>query len=228
MATTTSLLGLVKPAASEAADIAVLNSNFDIIDTYLANAGVGKSKQIAFADLDSARAPGWYHIAETELVTIGGWEALNWYIRVDAYVTGSDNCVQHLYPVSAHGLHLVRYRFNGAWQEAEWVNPWLKPGVEYRTTERYNKLPVYVKMIDFGALPNTSSKTVNTGVPADSIVEEHVRIISSTGNYLPSPYFLADGSLRIKHMYSGSTVQITTASDHSGSTAQVVIRYTKD
>lgn len=228
MATTTSLLGLTKPAASEAADISVLNANFDTIDSYLANAGIGKSKKIAFADLDSARAPGWYHIAETELVTIGGWEATNWYIRVDAYITGSDNCVQHLYPVSAHGLHLVRYRFNGAWKEAEWVNPWLKVGVEYRTTERYNKLPVYVKLIDFGALPNTSSKTVETGVPAASIVEEHVRIISSTGNYLPSPYFLADGSLRIKHMYSGSTVQITTNSDHSGSTAEVVIRYTKD
>ena len=84
MATTTSLLGLVKPAASEAADIAVLNSNFDVIDSYLANAGVGKSKKIAYADLDSTCAPGWYHIAETELVTIGGWEATNWYIRVDA------------------------------------------------------------------------------------------------------------------------------------------------
>ena len=228
MATQTAYLGMTLPAATDKADIAPINQNFEILDSTLQNAGVGESKKIAFADLDSARAPGWYHIAETELVTIGGWEATNWYIRVDAYISGSDNCVQHLYPVSAHGLHLVRYRFNGAWNEAEWVNPWLKPGVEYRTTERYNKLPVYVKLIDFGALPNTSSKTVNTGVPSANIVEEHVRIISSTGNYLPSPYFLADGSLRIKHMYTGSTVQITTNSDHSGSTAQVVIRYTKD
>lgn len=228
MATTTSLLGLVKPAASEAADIAVLNSNFDTIDTYLANAGVGKTKKVAFADLDSACAPGWYHIAETDPVTIGGWEATNWYMRVDAYGTGSAHCVQHLYPVSAHALHLVRYRYNGVWQEAEWENPWLKPGVEYRTTERYNKLPVYVKLIDFGALPNATSKTVEFGVSASRIIRHSAKVIASSGNNMPLPYFLADGTLRIKHLFTASGVQITTTSDHSTSTAEFVIWYTKD
>lgn len=53
---------------------------------------------------------------------------------------------------------------DGAWGEWEWVNPPMQLGVEYRTTERYRGKPMYVKLVDFGALPNTTNKDVAYGV----------------------------------------------------------------
>ena len=46
------------------------------------------------------------------------------------------------------------------WGEWEWVNPPMKLGKEYRTTERYLGKPVYVKLVDCGALPNATYKDV--------------------------------------------------------------------
>lgn len=43
---------------------------------------------------------------------------------------------------------------NGVWQPAEWVNPPMQPGVEYRTTERYQGNSVYTKLVDLGASEN--------------------------------------------------------------------------
>lgn len=57
---------------------------------------------------------------------------------------------------------------NGA---VEWVNPPMVPGVEYRTTERYNNLPVYTAIIDGGAIPSTNSqKFVKHNKAANQIV----------------------------------------------------------
>lgn len=42
--------------------------------------------------------------------------------------------------------------------EEEWVNPPMILGVEYRTTERYNGKPVYVKLINLGLVPQTDVK----------------------------------------------------------------------
>lgn len=228
MATQTAYLGMTLPAATEKADIAPINANFEILDSTLGNAGVGKSKKVAYADLDSVCAPGWYYMSESESPTIGGWKAGDWYIRVDAYGLGSSYCVQHLYPLSAHKIHLVRYRVNGTWEEPEWVNPLMVAGTEYRTTERYAQKAVYVKLIDFGALPNATGKLVSTGVSASRIIRHSARVNASNGNNMPLPYFLADGTMMIKHLFTSSSVQITTTSDYSTATAEFVIWYTKD
>ena len=58
-------------------------------------------------------------------------------------------------------LNLVR-RFDGTkWYPWEWVNPPMLFGTEYRTTERFMGSPVYVKLVDFGALPNNNQKDVS-------------------------------------------------------------------
>lgn len=51
-----------------------------------------------------------------------------------------------------------------AWQPFEWEHPPMQLGVEYRTTERYQQLPIYTKAVNFGAAPNTTSKTVEHGI----------------------------------------------------------------
>lgn len=57
----------------------------------------------------------------------------------------------------------------------EWINPPMFLGIEYRTTERYMGKPVYVKAIDFGALPNTTKKHV------DIDNQNHARAIRVSG-----------------------------------------------
>lgn len=58
---------------------------------------------------------------------------------------------QYFYPDGLDG-HLVRRLVDGSWQPWEWVNPPMIPGVEYRTTERWNGSPVYAKGINIGYL----------------------------------------------------------------------------
>jgi hypothetical protein len=57
----------------------------------------------------------------------------------------------------------------GAW---EWVNPPMQLGVEYRTTERYMGKPVYVKLVDCGNLPNSSTKGITVATSKKAIVTE--------------------------------------------------------
>ena len=48
---------------------------------------------------------------------------------------------------------------------ADWLNPPMQLGVEYRTTERYNGKPVYVMAVDGGAFPDNSTKTIEVQSP---------------------------------------------------------------
>ena len=50
----------------------------------------------------------------------------------------------------------------GSWSAWEYVIPPMKIGVEYRTTERWNGAPVYVKLVDCGNVAATMN--VNTGI----------------------------------------------------------------
>ena len=59
---------------------------------------------------------------------------------------------------------------NTTHEEWEYINPPMVKGVQYRTTERYNGEPVYTILIDGGAIPYNSSKTVSYGVNPKSIV----------------------------------------------------------
>lgn len=59
------------------------------------------------------------------------------------------------------------YKEKGVWSPFEWVNPPMKLGVEYRTTERWDQKPVYCIAWPGGAFPNNTNKTVevDTGTP---------------------------------------------------------------
>ena len=56
MATKTSLLGLTKPAYTDAADIAVLNTNFDLIDKAVGNGARGAN---LFVNSNFANPVNW-------------------------------------------------------------------------------------------------------------------------------------------------------------------------
>ena len=62
----------------------------------------------------------------------------------------------------------VRFCNGGNWGPWEYLNPLLSPGIEYRTTERYNSKPVFVMAVDGGAFPDNSSKTMEVQIPDTS------------------------------------------------------------
>lgn len=53
------------------------------------------------------------------------------------------------------------------WTPWEYENPPMIPGVEYRTTERWNDMPVYTKLIDCGNSAN--DKYISLGIPGQLI-----------------------------------------------------------
>lgn len=65
--------------------------------------------------------------------------------------------------------------------EQEWLNPPMMEREEYRTTERYNGQPVYVKRMNLGAIESgTQSQTaytrISTGVDARCILSWHATV----------------------------------------------------
>ena len=125
---------------------------------------------------------------------------------------------------------IIRVKSSGVWKSWEYVNPPMKLGVEYRTTERYQGKPVYVKLVDFGALPNTASKYVNPNISNFGTLTEPmiVKITQSDGGINETPY-VTDTAIRGRawfKMASGG-ICIRTMEDCSSSTAYVKLKYTK-
>ena len=104
--------------------------------------------------------------------------------------------------------------------EREWINPPFLRGVEYRTTERLDGLVVYTKLVDFGAMPANSSKTVNNVVTGnifhvDGIVfnEYGALFVTFATNQAISCDFMA------------SHVSVQTTYDFSNCTAYLIIKF---
>jgi hypothetical protein len=101
-------------------------------------------------------------------------------------------------------------------------------GVEYRTTERYNGKPVYVKLIDFGALPNATNKTIEFYADETS---RPISVEAQVGNALDSLF------LTIPSNFAGSAIwisavnykqiRITTGQNSSDLQARVIVKYWK-
>jgi hypothetical protein len=60
------------------------------------------------------------------------------------------------------------------WSEWEWVNPPMYPGVEYRTTERYNGQAVYAKAVNYGYIPAGESVIPHGLAGIDEVIGLHV------------------------------------------------------
>jgi hypothetical protein len=98
-------------------------------------------------------------------------------------------------------------------------------GREYRTIERYNGKPVYVKLVNCGAGPNNSSKEILHG--------ENLCIVDYNGVFIAgndcltmgwSDEIYKEGShLGVSH----SRIKITTSANFSLYTAYVWLKYTK-
>lgn len=134
---------------------------YDVRDPTKAPAGYGLGAYSVnlplVADADVCHVNGWYKINSDTIMGIGASAVL----RVDSF--DENNLVQTAYSGYYSGAGTViqrRVKFQGTWSEWEWVNPHMVPGVEYRTTERYNGKAVYAKAVLFYTLPENTFKSV--------------------------------------------------------------------
>lgn len=116
---------------------------------------------------------------------------------------------------------LRRVLFRGTWTQWEWVNPPMQIGVEYRTTERWDKKPVYATIFYFGLLPNASRKTISHNIQnVQSIV--NIVAIGSNGAIL-NDIELAGSNFTANN----SVIACQSSVDQSSVTATVLLKYTK-
>ena len=106
----------------------------------------------------------------------------------------------------------------------------------YSTTEtKTNKVwidgkPIYRKVIDLGALPNATTKTVNHGISnLDAIINWYgYAERPSDGGHFPLPYVfggLAENNIGV--FASPSVITVTTGTDRSAMTGTIILEYTK-
>lgn len=122
------------------------------------------------------------------------------------------------------GAHACRKKiiYNGVWDAWEYPNPPMALGVEYRTTQRWQNKPVYTKLVNFGALPNATTKSLTHGIAATQILRAEGQ--ASNGQAFP---ICGSGFYNIELRAGLTSIDIYTDYNYSACTATVQLWYTK-
>lgn len=207
------------------ANIAAAPSRFGLGE----NLTTGPMMQILTKEtLDTTYNNGWYFAND---VNIAGFSQAT--IRVDssgrtiyqtAYVATKDGYVLRRYLVDTIGSP-TQTSF-GPW---EWVDPPMYLGDEYRTTERYLGKPVYVKVVDCGAMPSATTKTVNHGISdIQHIVEVKGSLYKTDGSEARSlPYWFSTEDYAEIRADKTSIYMITVGGNWEARNCYAVLKYTK-
>ena len=191
--------------------------------------GLGAKTGKLITDGNAALVGGWFYWGniDTNLPFTYG------HLRVDPRLSSASGQIlmQTAYSDSYPGCVAQRKLVNGVWKPWEWVNPPMAAGIEYRTTERYQGKPVYVKLVNFGALPNATTKNVEYG---DSVCRPIFGYgISTNNSTFPTVNYggiLADSfnsSRVISLWFNLNTVSISCGGDRSTVNAYVFVKYYK-
>lgn len=111
----------------------------------------------------------------------------------------------------------------------EWVNPPMILGVEYRTTDRYLGKPVYIRTLDFGALPNNTMKDISLGY-----VDGVIMPLSVEGHFYRGPdrhsipWEYSGKSVKFANFNPNSVTIVTNYNLSGFENCHVVIKFTKD
>lgn len=110
----------------------------------------------------------------------------------------------------------------------EWINPPMVLGIEYRTVDRFNEKPVYIKLVDCGAMPNSTAKTV------EYTNDVNARPISVSGTWSNGTITMPGetGTSNFPNQLQTITllsrnIYIITRTDLSASTANATVKYWK-
>ncbi len=155
-------------------------------------------------------------------MTIGGG---TWFYHIDK--TTNNYVSIRAYHYDGAGVTTASRSINsGALQPWEWDNPPMRLDIEYRTTERYMGKPVYTKLVDFGALPNATSKIIEYST------DTSCRLISAIGNVRGTEAILpsALGPETSQQVFiggNGNTVWVVTYQDYTNTAAYMRVKYIK-
>lgn len=128
----------------------------------LAPGGFGLGTAAAtVTDLNQTVLSGWY-----SCVGSSNGPSSNFYgwLLVSSRTGAGGMIRQDAWNALAQPDHFARYAVDGVWTPWEYVNPPMQLGVEYRTVERYDGKPVYVKAVNFGIVSNNDTKFVEHGI----------------------------------------------------------------
>lgn len=193
---------------------------------------------VPWGSVNGKFAPSGYGLGEEapkdveDIDTVTNTGFYRWYNRVDPlpygwfYGTfidyGNDD---GLLKAKQYGgsIEVSRSKIGGVWQPWEWVNPPMVLGAEYRTTERFNGNPVFVKLVDCGALPNNSHKYVSY---SDGYSYVPLEIMYGTTNHLNTiPWTWESDETSVQA--DAYQIIIVTTKDKSAQSARVAIKYAK-
>lgn len=120
------------------------------------------------------------------------------------------------------------YENTGGWSPWEYINPPMQIGIEYRTTERYLGKPVYVKVVDCGAVPSNAQKIISIGV-SDPITKIRCDAFASTSSdVFTIPRKVNDTEVTATLASSANNIYVTSNTDTLGNyTVYVIAYYTK-
>ena len=111
----------------------------------------------------------------------------------------------------------------------EWFNPPMLLSVEYRTTERYLGKPVYVRLHNFGALPNSTFKEDSS--PASWSIDKAICAYGTTSDGITIPTNNYAGMIttgrHISLYFSPSEIVVATDANRTNISATLFLKYTK-
>lgn len=187
--------------------------------------GLGGAKKIAFADLDSTYAPGWYYLNDLPEGFVGGRTQA--FLRVDAY-GGSTNALQMLYTVGASHVTVQRFLWGsegwGAWEQ---VRPKMDVGIEYRLPYLWCGLSIYAKLYKVTYAPAGSKVTINLDDDIGATVYPIFVSGRDKNRTVPNRNL---GTNYINVRSGTGYVEIETASTYGGASAKptICVFYTKE
>ncbi len=196
--------------------------------------GLGKAEKVDWGlGLNTFTRPGWFY--GNDSIDIDGMKSSYWFGRTDAYTDGSNHCVQTLYLVSGEIYGpLIRRMHQGTFGDWEWVNPPMKMGMEYRTTERYKNKVVYTKCIDCGTISD-ATKQITHNIAIKNIVKvngvianENVSTNDDKQYTLPAYAYGGDAFVRVFASEKAVYIEQDTLETFAGWNCQVQLWYTKD
>lgn len=99
--------------------------------------------------------------------------------------------------VNYNGNKAVKCKRSGIWNPWEWDNPPMTPGIEYRTTERFDGSPVYCGLVSYTNAENIGDKSsmVDVEIPHPfSRLDKPVRATGRQGGVYPIPNITSSGA----------------------------------
>lgn len=201
---------------------------YKITDTAAAPAGYGLggyAKSITGEDLNTCKKGGAF-IFETATNVPGAFKGWCYMSVLPSNGHSATQTVWGMREYVGCAMQRVKYDWDDdAWSAWEWINPPMALGVEYQTIERWQNKAVYTKLVDIGALPNATFKSIDLAAFPTRVLSHEISIMTGANTYSA----FDDGTTAYIASYGGRAYfNITTKSDLSASTAIVKFKYVKD